>query len=158
MACFSRLPLWRLAHYHVSGKRDSGKSEGWRTSPSSSIRYGLIRSPLSLSSQEVDAATCECALPHEKSAFGLFTKSAPLEVVSTSAARSPLGSCSIAQRTEVASMRSLRQIVHEATSGRSLSPQHTDRLLRVSKGGERGTAIEVSSTTRLAPTNRLSIP
>jgi hypothetical protein len=57
------------------------------------------------------------ALPHEKSAFGLFTKSPPLEVVSTSATRSPLGSCSFAQRTEVAIMRSLRQIFHEANGG-----------------------------------------
>jgi hypothetical protein len=57
------------------------------------------------------------ALPHEKSAFGLFTKSPPLEVVSTSATSSPLGSCSFAQRTEVAIMRSLRQIFHEANGG-----------------------------------------
>jgi hypothetical protein len=63
------------------------------------------------------AALREGALPHEKSAFGLFTKSPPLEVVSPSATRSPLGSCSFAQRTEVAIMRSLRQIFHEANGG-----------------------------------------
>jgi hypothetical protein len=39
-------------------------------------------------------------LPHEKSAFGLFTKPSTLEVFSTSATRSPLRSCSFAQRTE----------------------------------------------------------
>jgi hypothetical protein len=56
-------------------------------------------------------------LPHEKSAFGLFTKSPSLEVVSTSATRSPLGSFPFAKRAEVASMRSLRQIIHEASGG-----------------------------------------
>jgi hypothetical protein len=61
--------------------------------------------------------TTTYALPHEKSAFGLFTKSPPLEVVSPSATRSPLGSCSFAKRAEVASMRRLRQIVHEASGG-----------------------------------------
>ena len=45
-----------------------------------------------------------------KSAFGLFTKPPPLEVFATSAPRSPLCSGSFAQRTEVAIMRSLRQI------------------------------------------------
>jgi hypothetical protein len=34
---------------------------------------------------------------------------------------------------------------------RSLSPQHTDRLLHISRGGERGKAIELSSKTRSAP-------
>jgi hypothetical protein len=58
------------------------------------------------------------ALPHEKSASVLFTYPPPLEVVSNSATRSPLRSCSFAQRTEVASMRSLRQIFHEAIGGR----------------------------------------
>ena len=58
-----------------------------------------------------------CALPHEKSAFVLFTNPPPLEVVSNSATRSPLRSCSFAQRTEVASMCSLRQISHEANGG-----------------------------------------
>ena len=38
-------------------------------------------------------------------------------MVSPSATRSPLGSCSFAKRVEVASMRSLRQIVHEASGG-----------------------------------------
>jgi hypothetical protein len=57
------------------------------------------------------------ALPHEKSAFVLFTNPPPLEVVSNSATRSPLCSCSFAQGTEVAIMRSLRQIVHEASGG-----------------------------------------
>jgi hypothetical protein len=56
-------------------------------------------------------------LPHEKSAFVLFTKLPPLEVVSNFATRSPLGSCTFAQRTEVAILRSLRQIVHEASGG-----------------------------------------
>src|SRR5205807_7248163 len=57
------------------------------------------------------------ALPHEKSAFGLFTNLPPLEVVSNFATRSPLGLCTFAQRTEVAILRSLRQIVHEASGG-----------------------------------------
>ena len=70
------------------------------------VQKGVQRHPASFS-----------ALPHEKSAFGLFTKSPPLEVVSTSATRSPPGSCSFAQRTEVAIMRSLRQIFHEANGG-----------------------------------------
>src|SRR6266566_7131073 len=47
---------------------------------------------------------------------------------------------------------------HEANRGRSLSPPHTDRPLRVTKGGERGTVIELSSTTRIAPANRISVP
>jgi hypothetical protein len=55
------------------------------------------------------------ALPHEKSAFVHFTKLPPLEVVSNFATRSPLGSCTFAQRTEVAILHSLRQIVHEAS-------------------------------------------
>src|SRR2546421_718867 len=40
----------------------------------------------------------------------------------------------------------------------SLSPQHTDRLLHISRGGERGKAIELSSKTRSAPTGRTSVP
>jgi hypothetical protein len=59
----------------------------------------------------------EGALPHEQSASVLFTNLPPLEVVSNSATTSPLPSCSFAQRTEVASMRRLRQIVHEAIGG-----------------------------------------
>src|SRR5258708_39690080 len=55
------------------------------------------------------------ALPHEKSAFVLFTKLPPLEVVSTSATRSPPGSRTFAQRTEIALLRALRQIVPEAS-------------------------------------------
>src|ERR1700736_3714255 len=51
-----------------------------------------------------------------------------------------------------------RKMFHEATRGRSLSPPHTDRPLRVSKGGERGKVIELSSKTRIAPTNRPSVP
>src|SRR5258708_38572089 len=54
------------------------------------------------------------ALPHEKSAFVLFTKPPPLEVFSTSAPRSPLPPCFFAQRPEVGNMRSLRQIFREA--------------------------------------------
>src|SRR5437588_12954172 len=52
------------------------------------------------------------------------------------------------------SLERKKQMFHEATRGRSLSPPHTDRLLHVSKGGERGTVFELSSTTRIAPTNR----
>jgi hypothetical protein len=59
----------------------------------------------------------ETALPHEQSAFGLFTKSPPLEVVTPSATRSPPGSCSFAKRAEVVIMRSLRQTIHEASGG-----------------------------------------
>ena len=57
------------------------------------------------------------ALPHEKSAFILFTNPPPLEVVSTSATRSPLRSYSFAERTEIAIKCSLRQIFHEASGG-----------------------------------------
>jgi hypothetical protein len=57
------------------------------------------------------------ALPHEQSAFVLFTKPPALEVVSNSATSRPLGSCSFAKRAEVASMGSPRQIVHEAIGG-----------------------------------------
>src|SRR3989442_9993840 len=66
------------------------------------VRKGVQRHPASF-----------CVLPHEKSAFVLFTNPPPLEVGSNSATRSPLCSCSFAQGTEVAIMRSLRQIVHE---------------------------------------------
>src|SRR5258708_22900832 len=52
-----------------------------------------------------------------KICFGLFTNLPPLEVVSNFATRSPLGACTFAQRTEVAILRSLRQIVHEASGG-----------------------------------------
>jgi hypothetical protein len=52
------------------------------------------------------------ALPHEISVFVLFTKPPLLEVFSTSAPRSPLLSCCLAQQTEVAIMCSLRQIFH----------------------------------------------
>jgi hypothetical protein len=55
------------------------------------------------------------ALPHEKSAIGLFTQPPTIEVFSNSSTRSPLRSFSFAKRTEVAIMRSLRQIFHEAT-------------------------------------------
>src|SRR5207253_10271048 len=51
-----------------------------------------------------------------------------------------------------------RKIFHEANTGRSLSSPHTDLPLRVSKGGERGKVIEVSSKTRIAPTDRTSVP
>ena len=50
-----------------------------------------------------------------KSAFGLLTKPPPLEVFATSATRSALYSGSFANGTEVAIMRSLEQIFHEAT-------------------------------------------
>jgi hypothetical protein len=50
-----------------------------------------------------------------KSAFGLFTNPPPLEVFATSATRSALCSGSFAQHREVVIMRSLRQIVPEAT-------------------------------------------
>ena len=56
-------------------------------------------------------------MPHEQSAFVLFTKLPPLEVVSNFATRSPPGSCTFAQGTEVAILRSLRQIVHETSGG-----------------------------------------
>ena len=35
------------------------------------------------------------------------------------------------------------------TGGSSLSPQHTDRPLHISRGGERGKVVEVSSKTRI---------
>src|SRR5438270_11691497 len=51
-----------------------------------------------------------------------------------------------------------RKVYHEANRGRSLSSPHTDRPLHVSKGGERGTVIELSSQTRITPTGRASVP
>ena len=60
------------------------------------------------------AITLTYALPHEKSAFVLFTNPPPLEVVSTSASRSLLRSYYFAERTEIAIMCLLRQIFHEA--------------------------------------------
>src|SRR5713226_2118830 len=43
-----------------------------------------------------------------------------------------------------------RKIFHEANRGRCLSSPHADRPLRVSKGGERGKVVELSSKTRIA--------
>src|SRR5258706_13031931 len=40
-----------------------------------------------------------------------------------------------------------RKIFHEAAGKSSLSPQQTDRLLHISRGGERGKVIELSSKT-----------
>src|SRR5215472_3199852 len=40
---------------------------------------------------------------------------------------------------------------HEANRREESVAPHTDRLLHVSRGGERGTVIELSSTTRIAP-------
>src|SRR3989449_10225128 len=51
-----------------------------------------------------------------------------------------------------------RKIFHEANRGRCLSPQHTDRLLHVSRGGERGKVVELSSEARIAPADRISVP
>jgi hypothetical protein len=52
----------------------------------------------------------------------------------------------------------MKKMFHEATRGRSLSPPHTDRLLHVSRGGERGTVLELSGKTCIAPTGRPSVP
>jgi hypothetical protein len=41
-----------------------------------------------------------------------------------------------------------RKIFHKANRGRCLSPQRTDRPLHVSRGGERGRVVEVSSEAR----------
>src|SRR5260370_38083395 len=51
-----------------------------------------------------------------------------------------------------------RKIFHEANRGSSLSPPHTDALLRVSKGGEHGKAIYLSGKTRIAHAVRTSVP
>jgi hypothetical protein len=56
------------------------------------------------------------------------------------------------------SLERKRKMFHEVTRERSLSPLYTDRLLHVSRGGDRGTVFELSSTTRIAPTNRPSVP
>src|SRR5258708_38257272 len=56
------------------------------------------------------------------------------------------------------SLERKRKMFHEATRGRSLPSPHTDRLLHVSRGGERGRGVEFSSKTRLAPTNHPSVP
>src|SRR5436309_12524625 len=45
-------------------------------------------------------------------------------------------------------LKKKKKMFHEANRGRGLSPPHTDRLLRVSRGGERGTVFELSGTTR----------
>jgi hypothetical protein len=50
-----------------------------------------------------------------------------------------------------------RKNFHEANRGRSLSSPHTARLLHVSRGGERGKVIELSSKTCIAPTGRASV-
>ena len=41
---------------------------------------------------------------------------------------------------------------------RSLSPQHTDRLLHISRGGERGKVVELSSKTRSASADGTPVP
>jgi hypothetical protein len=56
------------------------------------------------------------------------------------------------------SLERKRKMFHEVTRERSLSPLYTDRLLHVSRGGDRGTVFELSSTTCIAPTNRPSVP
>jgi hypothetical protein len=40
----------------------------------------------------------------------------------------------------------------------SLSPQYTDRLLHISKGGKRGKVVEVSSQAGSAAIDRTSVP
>src|SRR5437588_11715507 len=55
------------------------------------------------------------------------------------------------------SLERKRKMFHEVTRERSLSPLYTDRLLHVSRGGDRGTVFELSSTTCIAPTNRHAV-
>jgi len=44
------------------------------------------------------------------------------------------------------------------TGGSSLSPQQTDRPLHVSRGGERGKVVELSSKTRIASADGTPVP